>query len=92
MASPGFLDELQRVRLWHVAHKRQRPVECMLFDAVLALWLVGCVGWLPALILGQVWLLPMCLLAIATPQLYLRWRARAHVTRRLRCDWLAPST
>lgn len=89
MATPASLVELQRIKRWHVAHRADHPVEYHLLDAVLTTWLMGWVGWLPALAFDAPWALPLCALGIALPGLYVRWRARAHAARRLRCDWLA---
>lgn len=83
--------ELQRIKRWHVAHKNTRPLEYQVWDAVLTLWLMGWVGWLPALVLDLPLACPLCLLGMAAPQLYVRWRARAHARGRLRCDWLEPA-
>ena len=86
------LAEIQRIRQWHVEHKREHPLEYQLWDAVLCLWLVGWVGWLPVLVLGWTLLAPLCLLASCLPGLYVSWRARAHAGQRLRCDWLSRPT
>ena len=82
------LDHLQRIKQWHVAHRLDHPVEYHLFDAVLTVWVMGWIGWLPALLLEAVWAVPLCLAAMAAPHLYARWRQRAHQAGRLRCDWL----
>jgi hypothetical protein len=81
------LAELKRIKQWHVAHKADHPLEYQLWDAMLTLWVMGWVGWLPVLILGALWAWPLCLLALYAPGLYVDWRARAHQRRRLRCDW-----
>jgi hypothetical protein len=91
MSSRVTLSELHRIKQWQIAHREQRPVEYHLWDAVLTVWVLGCVSWLPALALEMVWLLPLCALAVASPGLYVRWRRRAHLAHRLRCDWLGPS-
>lgn len=85
------LAELHRIKQWHVAHRAQHPLEYHLWDAVLTVWLMGWMGWLPALALEALWALPLCLLATLCPTLYVEWRARAHAARRLRCDWLGQS-
>lgn len=82
------LAELQRIKQWHVAHKAEHPLEYQLWDAVLTLWLMGWVGWLPAYAFSDFWAMPLCALAMLLPGLYIRWRRRAHLARRLRCDWL----
>lgn len=81
------LDELQRIKQWHVAHRADHPVESHLWDAVLTFWLMGWVGWLPAFAFGAVWATPLCVLAMFAPTLYVAWRVKAHRTHRLRCDW-----
>ena len=82
------LDELQRIKRWHVAHRFDHPVEYHLWDAMLTVWLMGWVGWLPALAFDAMWAAPLCMLAMFAPTLYVTWRIRAHQARRLRCDWL----
>ena len=82
------LAELGRIKHWQLAHKDQQPLEYQAWDAVLTLWVMGWVGWLPALALELLWAWPLCLLGVAAPRLYVSWRARAHRARRLRCDWL----
>ncbi len=83
------LAEIQRIRQWHVAHRSDHPIEYHLWDAVLTLWLLGWVGWLPAFATGDaVWAAPLFLVGMHAPSAYTRWRARAHERQRLRCDWL----
>ena len=68
------LTELQRIKQWHVAHRLDHPVEYHLWDAMLTLWVLGWVGWLPAFAFDQIWTLPLCAMAVAAPGLYLAWR------------------
>ena len=82
------LDELKEIKRWQLAHRDSHPVEYRLWDAMLMVWLMGWIGWLPAMVLGTPWVFPACVLAIAMPDLYAGWRARAHHSSRLRCDWL----
>ncbi len=82
------LPTLKRIRLWHLAHKAEHPLEYELWDFVMMVWVMGWVGWLPAFVLDLPLAYPLCLLGMVTPQLYVRWRTRAHVRGRLRCDWL----
>jgi hypothetical protein len=82
------LDELQRIKQWHVAHRAEHPLEYHLWDATLTVWLMGWVGWIPTLAFDAVWAAPACMLAMSAPGLYVAWRQRAHRARRLRCDWL----
>ena len=82
------LDELHRIKQWHVAHRGDHPLEYHLWDAMLTLWMMGWVGWLPAFAFDALWATPLCLLAMSAPTLYVSWRSRAHRAQRLRCDWL----
>ena len=81
------LAELQRIKQWHLSHRHNHTLECQLWDAILTLWVMGWVGWLPVYAFGQLWAIPLCVLAIAAPGLYAAWRTKAHRARRLRCDW-----
>jgi hypothetical protein len=82
------VDELQRIKKWHVANYRDHPVEYHLWDIVLMTWLMGWVGWVPAYAFGSIWSIPICLFGMSAPSLYVAWRAKAHRARKLRCDWL----
>lgn len=88
MVSPVSLNELQRIKKWHVAHKADHPIEYQLLDLVLTLWLMGWVGWIPSLMFHALWALPLCGAAMVLPTGYVRARAKAHHARQLRCDWL----
>lgn len=82
------LAELQRIKQWHVAHRAEHPLEYHLWDMVLTLWLLGWMGYLPALALDDLWAVPLCVLGTFVPTLYVSWREKAHLARRVRCDWL----
>jgi hypothetical protein len=82
------LNELQRIKRWHVAHRADHPLEYHLWDAMLTLWMMGWVGILPVVTLNA-WLLPLCALGISAPQLYVHYRVQAHSQHTLRCDWVA---
>jgi hypothetical protein len=86
---PLSLHQLQRLKDWHIAHRGAHPMEYEVWNAVLTVWLMGWIGCLPALTFDTLWALPLCLLGVLAPQLYVRARARAHEAGRLRCDWLA---
>ena len=83
------LDTLQRIKKWHVAHQSDHPVEYHAWDAMLTLWLVGWVGWIPAFAFDALWSAPLLAAAMFAPSLYVAWRAKAHREHRLRCDWIA---
>ncbi|MBE7369700.1 hypothetical protein [Ramlibacter pallidus] len=82
------LAELQRIKQWHARHHHDHPVEYHLWDAMLTLWLMGWVGWLPAFAFDALWTAPLLLLGMSAPTLYAGWRGRAHRANSLRCDWL----
>lgn len=83
------LDTLQRIKRWHVAHQRERPVECYTWDAMLTLWVVGWVGWIPAFTFDALWAAPLLACAMSAPTMYVTLRQKAHKARRLRCDWIS---
>jgi hypothetical protein len=82
------LNELQRIKQWHVEHRTAHPLEYHLWDLVLTLWMLGWVGWFPLCAFGEPLTAWVCLIGIFMPRLYVAWRARAHAHRTLRCDWL----
>ncbi|MES2784765.1 MAG: hypothetical protein V4684_04825 [Pseudomonadota bacterium] len=82
------LDEIQRIKKWHVAHRLDHPVEYHLWDLILTFWVMGLVGWLPGYVFEQWWLIPLSGIAMAAPTLYVGWRRKAHRARTLRCDWI----
>lgn len=82
------LDAMQRIKKWHVNHQKDHPVEYHIWDVVLTLWLAGWVGWIPAFFLGALWVAPVLAVAMSAPKMYVAWRAWAHKSRRVRCDWL----
>lgn len=87
---PLSLKQLQRLRHWRVVQRerRQHRLECAVWDAVLTVWMLGWTAWLPAVALDLQTLLPLCVFGVLGPQLYVYARARAHLSGRLRCDWL----
>ena len=82
------LAHMQRLKNWHAAQREGCPIEKAVCDAVLTIWLMGWIGWIPAFAFEEPWAYPLCLLGIFTPRLYVNWRLRSHQMRRLRCDWL----
>ncbi len=83
------LTEVQRIKRWHVAHRQEHPLEYQLWDAILTVWMMGWVGWLPAFAFDALWAWPLCAFGVLTPALYVAWRQREQRLGRLRCDWLA---
>ena len=96
MSTPSHSPTPRHLTLMHLKRVRQRllveraahRVEYGLWDAVLTLWVMGWTGLLPAYALDAPWALPLCVLGILAPRLYVMARARAHESGRLRCDWL----
>lgn len=86
------VDDLQRIKRWHLTHRDDHPVEYVVFDAMLTLWVAGWVGWVPVYACDLIWALPICVLAMAAPSLYVTWRMKAHRAGRLRCDWMMTTT
>lgn len=82
------IDDLQRIRKWHQAHRATHPVESQAWDAMLTLWVMGWVGWMPACLLSSFWSIPLLMTAMGAPSLYVAWRLKAHREGRLRCDWV----
>ncbi len=83
------LEELHRIKKWHVVNRVDHPVEYQLWDMMLMLWVMGWVGWLPAYAFDFLWSVPLCMLGMAAPSLYVTWRLKAHRAHKLRCDWAA---
>jgi hypothetical protein len=82
------LESLQRIKRWHVAHEKEHPVEYQAWDAMLTLWIIGWVGWIPAFTFDALWAAPLLATAMSAPTMYVFWRRRWHTQRRLRCDWV----
>ena len=79
----------QRIRDWHVTEHAGHPMEHRVWEAVMTLWIMAWIGWLPAYTFEATWAYPLCLLGVLAPRLYIALRAHAHHSGRLRCDWLA---
>ncbi|MDB5743183.1 MAG: hypothetical protein JWR68_1498 [Polaromonas sp.] len=82
------LAQLQRIKRWREAQHGAHPLERQTWEAVLTLWMMGWVGWIPAFEFDMPWVYPLCLLGVLAPRLYVYWRLRSHEAGRLRCDWL----
>ncbi len=82
------LETLQSVKKWHVANRAVHPLEFHLLDAVLTVWVMSWLAWMPLLILEFEWLIPFSLLGLMLPNLYIAGRIKAHMQGRLRCDWI----
>lgn len=82
------LRQMSLLKRWHVEHRERNPMEYHVWDTVLTLWLLGWLSWAPALLLGNGWVLPLCVPMYLAPRLYVRLRRRLHERGALRCDWL----
>ena len=82
------LAQHQRIKRWRETRHASHPLERRMWEAVLTLWMMGWVGWLPAFEAEAYWAFPLCLLGIFSPSLYVYLRAQVHASQRLRCDWL----
>lgn len=84
------LKQLQSLKQWRTVQRElhQHRLECAVWEAVLTVWILGWTGWLPTIALHLEPLLPMCMMGILAPQLYIYARARAHARGQLRGDWL----
>jgi hypothetical protein len=38
--------------------------------------------------LDEAWTLPLCVMSMMAPSLYVMWRNHAHLSQKVRCDWL----
>lgn len=83
------LDQLHDLKLWHQRHVRERPVEKQVWDAVLTLWLIGCVGAPVAFLIDRLGAACLGLALLFLPGAYVALRRRLHRAHRLRCDWIA---
>ena len=82
------LSQLLLINQWHKSYADAHPVECQVWDAVLTVWVMGWIAWLPALIFDTVWVYPLCLLGLMAPKMYVRLRGTAQRCGALRCEWL----
>jgi hypothetical protein len=81
------IQELAVIKRWHVAHRRDHPVEFHTWDLVLTAWLAGWVGLPTAWLLAEPLVMLACFAALFIPAVYVRVRLRLHGQHRLRCDW-----
>jgi len=82
------LHQLQAIKLWHVAHKMDSPIEYHTWDGVLTAWVLGLMGEPAALILWWPGVAAACVLLFMAPGFYVALRRRLHRAGCLRCDWL----
>jgi hypothetical protein len=82
------LDQFQDLKLWHLRHGRDAPLEAVVWNVVLSLWLAGFVGAPVSVVLGVPEAMLATVLLAFLPGRYVAARTALHRSRRLRCDWL----
>jgi uncharacterized BrkB/YihY/UPF0761 family membrane protein len=82
------LHQFEELKVWHLRQGRRHPIERTLWDLVLTVWMLGCVGALAAVLVGDGWVAVASLGALFLPGLYVGLRRWLHNKRRLRCDWI----
>jgi hypothetical protein len=82
------LHQFEELKIWHLRQGRQHPIEKDMWDAVLTVWLLGCVGTPAAFLLHSGWAEVACLSVLFLPGMYVTLRRRLHNKRLLRCDWI----
>jgi hypothetical protein len=82
------LEQLHRLRLWHLRHGREQPLEKHIWDMVLTFWLTGWVGTPTALVLHAGWAIALCPAMVFLPGSYVALRRRLHSSQVVRCDWI----
>jgi len=82
------LAQFQRLKHWREARHHTHPFERRMWETVLTMWMMGWIGWLPALASDAPWAYPLCLFGIFSPQIYVVLRIKAHQAQRLKCEWL----
>jgi hypothetical protein len=82
------LHQFEELKVWHLRQGRRHPIEKNLWDAVLTIWLLGCVGAPAAFLLHAGWAEVACLSVLFLPGLYVTLRRWLHNKRLLRCDWI----
>lgn len=82
------LEQLHAIKLWHVDHKPECPIEYHAWDGVLTAWLFGFMGEPAALILWWPGMAIACAVLFVAPSLYVALRKHLHRRGRVRCDWL----
>ena len=83
------LDQLHDLKLWHQRHVHDRPIEKHVWDAVMTLWVTGCVGGPVAFLIHRGWALTTAIALAFLPSAYVALRKRLHRAHILRCDWIS---
>lgn len=82
------LQQFHNLRLWHLRHMREQPLEKHIWDMVLTFWLSGWVGAPTALLVHSRWAIVTCGALLFLPGGYVALRRRLHLAEILRCDWI----
>jgi hypothetical protein len=82
------LDQFQNLRLWHLRHQRDHPLEGLIWNTILTLWMVGWVGSPTALLLHWDVAALVGGALVFMPGSYVALRRALHRRGRLRCDWI----
>ncbi|MDC8784362.1 hypothetical protein [Roseateles koreensis] len=80
--------QLTHVKRWMDLHQGRHPVELCAWDLVLTAWVLSWMALPVSTLLGNWWMLPLCLAGFLLPTAYANWRRSLHRRGRLRCDWL----
>ena len=81
------LDQFQELRLWHL-HHGNRPVEGVVWNGVVTLWMMAWVGTPAALLLGWDEVVVAGLALLFLPSAYVAVRRQLHRRGLLRCEWI----
>ncbi len=82
------LDQFQDLRVWHLRHRHDHPLEGCVWTSVLTLWMIGWVGTPAAWLLHWNATAMISAAFVFLPGSYVWARSRLHRRGRLRCDWL----
>ena len=82
------LEQMSSIKRWHLGHRHRHPVEGLLWDLVLTLWVMSLMGVPVGLLIDSPLLSGVCLVLAVLPSLYTILRRQLHRQGLLRCDWL----
>ncbi len=85
------LSQMSAVKHWHIVHHRRGTIEYRVWDALLACWVVGCIGTVSSVVLSSMGGVAACMALSCAPGGYARMRKRLDRLGVLRCDWLVPA-
>ena len=82
------LEQMSRIKRWHVGHRHRQPVEGLLWDLVLTLWVMSHLGVPVGLLIDAPFVSACSLALVLLPSVYATVRRVLHRRGVLRCDWL----